>query len=322
VAVVDLLGLATASGPPSPPDFPALERRLRTLAKELEGLALTYAKQRDSRAVCAFALGRMQAILADELRTAGFDDPGWPVELGEHLHRRFLDACYAYDARRERDSQSRGRLPLTESTASGRGIAEIPTAYQDLFREICEQRSTVMEDLTFVLAVHILHDLPWALVESRFASSAASRQADFHLINDVLGKSIDRIQNEVHACFDTPYLPLVHWLDQLGGSFDELATDWGFRVTRATAWYSAYRLMDVAQERAALEEIEQGLRRFMHEVRDPDVSSPARQLARLARCIIVRFPRYWGEARIQAGLRRVAAADRAASNKRSERRKS
>src|SRR5687767_11925492 len=86
--VVEILGPGTASEPRLP-DFLTLEARLAALANELGELALKYAQMQDSRAVCAFALGRMQSILADELRTAGFDDPSWPVELGEHLHRTF-----------------------------------------------------------------------------------------------------------------------------------------------------------------------------------------------------------------------------------------
>jgi hypothetical protein len=252
------------------------EAQLRDIGQRLGGLAAKYDRAHDRRAVAAFSLAYMMGRLADRVASEGhlFDDVDWVVRLGEALHGRFIDACTAYDADRQLAMQS------------------LPRPYQALFEILVKGRPTVFEALVFPLTVHILHDLPFALVDVKFAESS-SHLADFDRINGILSSEIGNVQALVHKRYDPKRLPLVLILDRLGGPLDKLVTDGGFRVSRAWAWYQASRLSDSSQRLAATDEVLADPVRVMKDVRNPPVSQKVHWLYRLARSVISRFPFSW-----------------------------
>ena len=93
--------------------------------------------------------------------------------------------------------------------------------------------------------------------------------ADHHLINEVLKASIDGMQDAVARRYE----PLVWWLDHLGADLDEIATNYGLRVSRGLAWYNAIRLLDERSREDALAAIERGPLVLIEEVRRPPIWS-------------------------------------------------
>lgn len=253
----------------------ALRDRLREVGTQLRARATEYERKRDPRAICSYCLGEMQFRLADRLASAAdppFEDPAWVVDLAEQLHGRFLAACAAYDTGEHQ---------------------QVPRPYQQVFGALLGRRKcTILENLVFPLAAHINYDLPQALLDVKFQEKP-EHLTDFHAINDLLAQAIRPIVRDVRRRYDPPLLPLVRILDHLGGAFDELLTDVGFRLTRGLAWYEASRLLDPNQHTAALAEIEGIPWQVIKGVQTPPLSMPLRSFYRFTRHLFASLPLNW-----------------------------
>jgi Family of unknown function (DUF5995) len=217
-----------------------LERRLAAKARELE-------RQRDSRCVFTHAYALMTRRIAAELTNSSFADPGWIVALAETFAARYAAALDAWDAGEE-----------------------LAPAWGDVFETICSRRTSVLEDLVLAMAAHIMRDLPHSLLDVGLeASDGSSRIADFHTINDVLGTTIDDIQDEVGR----RYARYFRSLDRVGRGYDEMLTNYGVRVSRGLAWYNARRLADPRSSEDAVGSIERSPIVFAHEVMNPPLRS-------------------------------------------------
>jgi hypothetical protein len=241
------------------------QERVRAIADRLDQDVARYEAARDSRAVFAYAYGRLTRTLAEALGTGQFVDPAWVARLAEVFSERYFEARGLYD----------------------QGLAP-PTPWREVLDAICRQRSTVLEDLVFPITVHIVHDLPLSLVDVGLAGAdGASRIFDHHRVNDVLEQAIETIQAAVAARYE----PFVGWLDQFGADLDEIATNYGLRVSRGVAWYNALRLQDAASHDDALAGIKRSPLVLVEEVRRPPVWS-LRILFRLSRSIAARCRRW------------------------------
>ena len=80
-----------------------------------------------------------------------------------------------------------------------------------VFRASERGRTSVREELVLGMTAHIVSDLPQVLCDVGMTSeSGASRIGDYHLMNEVLGQAIERIQVELSRRYD----PLLGLLDQ------------------------------------------------------------------------------------------------------------
>lgn len=235
------------------------------IAGRLEGYRAKYEAGRDSRAVFAHAYALISRRLADELFRGGFSDPAWIVSLDEALAKRYFEALDAFDQNR----------PL-------------PKAWEHVFGAICRERSSVLEDLVYSMAAHIVHDLPLALVDVEFTSKEqASRIRDFHRVGDILATGIDDIQRQVAE----RYNPLLKWLDRLGKGFDEILTSYGMKLARGMAWYNATRLVDPRSRTEAQESIARSPGILIDKIRRSPFWS-IRIVLRLTRCFARLFRRW------------------------------
>jgi len=130
--------------------------------------------------------------------------------------------------------------------------AELTGAWAFVFQTICAGKTSVLEELVFSMAAHLIQDLPAALVEVRLQNcEQVSHVHDFHRMNDILAESIDDIQDRVAR----RYSPYLHWIDTLARHEDEILTNYGFRLCRGLAWYNANRLMDLRSKMDATRSI-------------------------------------------------------------------
>jgi hypothetical protein len=239
--------------------------RFQTIVTRLEEHLARYEAARDSRAVFTFGYIQFTRALWASLPVAPFADPAWVAIMAERFAEKYFEALDALD---------RGGTPVTP--------------WREVFAAIRGQRSSVLEDLVFGITAHIVHDLPLTLVEVGLDDEhGASRIADHHLINDVLKDAIDGIQDSVAERYE----PLVSWLDHLGADLDEIATNYGLRVSRGLAWYNAIRLLDPRSSEDALAAIKRGPLVLIEEVRRPPILS-LRFLLRGARWISSFFRRW------------------------------
>jgi hypothetical protein len=239
--------------------------RLAVVASELERRALRYESERDSRCVFTYAYSLLTRKLATELPGAGASDKEWVVALAEAFASRYFDALDLYDS---------GRAP--------------PLAWGDVFTRLKTTRSSVLEDLVSAMAAHLVQDLPLALCDVGMRTpQGASRIRDFHSVNDILGHATEEVQDKISK----RYNPYLRWLDYLGGNYDEVLTNYGFRLTRAVAWYNAVRLQDRPSHKETSEAIARSPKVFLDSLLNPPIWS-LRLISRLARRI-VSFGRRW-----------------------------
>jgi Family of unknown function (DUF5995) len=67
-----------------------------------------------------------------------------------------------------------------------------------------------------------------------------------------MGDAIEEIQDQVSK----RYAHYVRWLDRIAGGADEIATNYGIRLSRGIAWYNATRLLDARSAANAAASIE------------------------------------------------------------------
>jgi hypothetical protein len=241
------------------------EQTLMAVAERLERETVRLEIAHDSRAVFSYSYLRLTQALASAASRDVFADPEWVARLAANFAERYFQALEAFD----------------------QGVPPV-TPWRQVFEAICRQPTTVLEDLVFPMAAHIVHDLPLSLVELGLTGEdGTSHVRDFHLVNDVIKQTIGDVQDAVARRYE----PLVGWLDQLGADLDEIATNYGVRVARGLAWYNAGRLLDPASQAEAEASIERSPLILIEEVRHPPLWS-LRSLFRLSRWLAARLRRW------------------------------
>lgn len=224
--------------------------RVEALAGRIEDYQRRYERQRDSRAVFAFAYRNLTLDLADRLAATdtGFDDPEWVADLGLAFGGRFVAAMDAIDDWLAADGES----ALSEHA---------PTPWADVYAAI-DGWSLVIEDLVFAMGAHISYDLPMAL---QTVDHADRRLGDYHEMNEVLAANTESIQ----AAVTRRYNPLLGRFDRLLGPVDEQFTGYAIRLGRSVAWYNARRLANADTHRAAKGSITRSTAALIDSVRRP-----------------------------------------------------
>jgi hypothetical protein len=244
----------------------APDERLLAIAKRLEAKAFEYERKKDSRCVFTYAYSLMTATLARELPRGGWNDREWVAGLAGVYSDRYIAGLDSYD----------------QDTSP-------PGTWQQVLGMLVKERSSVLEDLVGIMAVHFLYDLPLALCDMKFTDQQlVYRLRDFDRINTVLCRVTDDIQ---HAVVQR-YCPILHWLDVLGKTYDELLTYHGMRICRSMSWYNAIRLTDTHCSDETLENIGEEVVMLVKHMTKPPVLSLQLLLraSRLATSFFRRWP--------------------------------
>jgi hypothetical protein len=225
----------------------AHHERLFLLAARLDQYARRYEARKDSRAVFTHTYTLITRTLAQKITDLRFDDVAWVVSLAEAFARHYFLALDAFDQG-----------------------GDTPKAWAEVFRVLKIKNTSVLEDLVFAMTAHIVNDLPLALVDVGLADSEQrSHVHDFHTMNDVLGSNIKDIEDNILKRYE----PALSWLDNLGHGYDQILTNYGFRLSRGMAWYNAVRLLDPLSSGAAKDSIERSAVQLIDNVRNPPVLS-------------------------------------------------
>lgn len=267
--------MATSTRTRTEPATKKPQRTLEDLATELERAADGFERARDPRCVFARAYATLTRALIAAMPEAGFADVGWVRKLALTFADYYLRALREQDA----GTLSHG-------------------AWSSVFEAGRRGQTSVLEDLVLGMTAHIVNDLPRALCDVGMQNGHdRSHLADFHRLNDVLGGAIEDVQRDVTRRYD----PLLHVLDQLFESYDEILTNYGLRLSRATAWYNAERLRDPQLRDDASRAIAQSPEITLREILDPPGRS-LRILFRGAR-VLARATRRWPSARSETPAR-------------------
>jgi hypothetical protein len=196
-----------------------------------------YEARRDTRAVFAYLYLQLTRTLATSLAVGDpvFRDPGFVANLADSLAHEYFTVSDEMDAwLTAADIGPDVLLSPADITNT------IPEPWREVFAAQSGGRSFVLEDALFSMMAHISYDLPTALRRLADQTDVTSHVADFHLMNDVLGESIEFVQDELASRYGW-------WLadlDHLFAGDDELLSNYGIRVSRGMAWYNLSRLTD------------------------------------------------------------------------------
>lgn len=223
--------------------------RLLAIARRLESMYRAYDEEQDPRGPFTHAYAAITRRLTASLTEEGYRDPAWVLRLAERFADQYFKAMEDHD----------------------RGAA--PTSWK-LVLDTLESRSlTALDELMLGMYVHIVHDLPRALLQAGMtAPDGSSRIGDFHLVNRVLGEAVDDLQQRI----GNRYNILVGVLDRLLDRYDERLSRHGVGAGRALAWYNAVRLSDPDIKHEAVASIDRSVAAF---VREALGRSPSRKLA-------------------------------------------
>jgi hypothetical protein len=250
----------------------SIEDRLRDIERQLSVRARSLERAHDSRCVFTHAYALMTTQIVKELPSRKSIDAAWITQLGEAFASRYFNVL---------DSER----------------VQLPDSWAYAFEVMANKRTSVLEDLIFAMAVHIMHDLPLALRDVSGGGQLDSTHIDdFHAVNDMMASSIETIVNTTAK----RYAPYVRWLDRMGGHYDNILTDYGIRMSRGLAWYNAVRLGDAKAAGRAQGSVERSPIEFVENIARPPVAS-VRVLLRILRWL-VSFLRTWPDEQTQRGM--------------------
>jgi len=158
-----------------------------------------------------------------------FRDASWVDQLLNRFADYYFDALEAYEQ---------------NPTAA-------PSVWQLAFDATRQPRITPIQSLLLGVNAHINYDLVFTLTEllkpewlHLSAQARADRYADHCHVNEVIGCTIDAVQDQVLE----PAMPVMDMVDKLFGSLDErlvsrLITHW-----RESVWHNALRLVEVSRD--------------------------------------------------------------------------
>ncbi|MFL6098569.1 MAG: DUF5995 family protein [Actinomycetales bacterium] len=237
--------------------------KVELVADRLNGYVRRYDETHDHRAAFAFTYFRLTQTLAGSLnrRRPRFRDPDWVADLSVALASQYFRAMDAIDGWLHQKPHQRGHT--NRALEQPQGVAR---PWRDVYQASLVPRSYVLEDVLFSMMAHMSYDLPIALETLASSGKVANHISDYHLMNDVLGSSIDDVQDELAE----RYWHMMSSLDQLFTRQDELLTNYGIRVARGLAWFNFDRLQDVREHAKARASIERSTAAFIEEIRNPN----------------------------------------------------
>lgn len=168
---------------------------------------------------------RCYALMTDAmirgLGTGDFEDSEWVDDLLTDFAQRYFEAMAAYD----------------------RAVESVPTVWR-LANDSCRDPAVwPLQRLLLGINAHINLDLPLTVAvllsrESRGVDAAARRRGDYERVNDIIGRTLDQVQDVVVE----PGAPWLEAMDVLLGRADEFVASRLLYRWRDRAWDHALQL--------------------------------------------------------------------------------
>jgi hypothetical protein len=217
-------------------------RRMQALIAQWEAVA-------DQRATFLTCYLMMTRNMLSALQQHEFNDDAWVHELLHHFANYYFTALEAY----EQDAQ------------------QAPPVWQVAHDAARQAQGLPIQELLLGVNAHINYDLVLTLVDMLqpewdilTEEQKTQRYSDHCHVNDVIGGTIDAVQDQVLE----PAMPVMDLIDRLLGPLDEKLVSHLISGWREQVWQNAVQLI---QTREAEERL-----RFLHQLEDD-----ALQLGRL-----------------------------------------
>jgi hypothetical protein len=203
--------------------------------KRMQELIQLWEAASDRRAIFLSCYLMMTRNMLDAIQHNVFNDTAWVHALLHHFSDYYFDALDAY----ERDA------------------AQAPPVWRMAHTSAIQAQGLPLQELLLGVNAHINYDLVLTLVDllqpewdQMTEEQRAARYADHCHVNDVIGSTIDAVQDEVLE----PVMPAMDIVDRLLGPLDEklishLLSDW-----REDVWQNVTHLLASgdADERASI----------------------------------------------------------------------
>lgn len=210
----------------------------RPVVANMEQHIARWESERDARSIFLSCYRLMTINMYQALEEGQFVDPTWVGALLEHFASYYFVALEAYEA----DD------PCT------------PEAWQIAFKAAKQTNLSPIQHLLLGVNAHINYDLVLAevdLLDSEWAELTSEqrgrRQADHERVNQVIGETIDAVQDTILE----PLQPRLEILDRLMGGLDEWLVSRLIRHWRAEVWEAAVNFLETPDpdSRASLRRI-------------------------------------------------------------------
>src|SRR3990172_5753589 len=211
----------------APPTAPVVAR-MQSLVSEWE-------KHADRKAIFLRCYMVMTTNMLAAIKQQDFNDSAWVNRL---LHR-FADYYFV-------------ALKTYEQTP-----ASAPAVWQLAYNTTKNPQVNSLQHLLLGVNAHINYDLVLTLVDllkSKWVGLSASQRSrryeDYCQVNDVIGRTVDTVQDEILE----PGMPLMDLIDRLLGPIDEFMISQLITHWRESVWQNAAHLLEIdnAREQARL----------------------------------------------------------------------
>ena len=180
----------------------------------------------DDKALFLSCYAMMTSNILGVINQQEFNDSAWVNQLLHRFADYYFVALAAYES----------------------GPATAPRVWQLAHNAAADGSVPAISKLLLGVNAHINYDLVLSLVdllrpewESLSDSRRAERYADHCRVNDVIGGTIDAVQDEVLE----PAMPIMDLVDKLLGPVDEFLVSHLITHWRETVWHNAGRLLAV-----------------------------------------------------------------------------
>ncbi len=195
----------------------------------MKELIATWEAANDRRFIFLSCYAMMTENMLAAIQAGDFEDVEWVARLLDHFAGFYFQALDAYEADR---SQS-------------------PAVWRIAFEATHQPKIHVLQQLVLGVNAHITYDLVFALSDTlRLEWQQLSdegrkmRYRDHCHVNDIISKTIDRVQDQVIERFD----PGLRVADILLGPLDEWMTSLMITDWRDEVWERATRFLDASSD--------------------------------------------------------------------------
>lgn len=199
----------------------------------MNGFLDSWQRRDDRRAVFLTCYSMMTSNMLVALEAGEFQDPAWVQALLDRFADYYFDALYAYDT----------------------GVVAPSTIWHFTFDSTQTSNLHVLQHLLLGVNAHICYDLVFALVDqmadwqSLTESQRAVRYRDHCHVNDIIFRTINRVQDDVIK----RYCATMGMVDEWMGTVDEWLLHRMIVEWRDEVWNFATQLLGCTDEPAANE---------------------------------------------------------------------
>ncbi len=198
------------------PDDQALIERMNLLSREWESME-------DNRHIFLRCYSMMTANMLQALDESRFQDNAWVRKLLHRFADYYFDALACFDCG-----------------------DKVPAVWEEAHRTTATRKMHVLQNLLLGVNAHINYDLVLTLDEilrnewdTLPEETRALRYADHCLVNQIIGETIDAVQDEVVEDIS----PIMDIVDRIMGRQDERMLLYLISKWRDEVWHEAIQLM-------------------------------------------------------------------------------